>query len=148
MKKIMSVIMLALVAICGSVMFSSCGDDDKSYDSQPTVTTTEYDVKAAYANITGKVVWNDNKSSKDAGFYVWGSVNKDKVFYPAKATNNDVFTTLTCKVEFTTTAGNRTINIYDPGETVYYQAVVRNVSYNKSKTDVMGNTMNFTVPNN
>lgn len=147
MKKILSVIMLAVVAICGSVMFSSCGDDDKSYDSQPTVSTTECVVKTSYADVSGKVMWNDNKSSKDVGFYVWGSVNKDKVFYPAKATTNDVYTTLTSKIEFIANTNNRVIKIYDPGETVFYQAVVRNVSYNKSKIDVTGNTMSFTVPN-
>ena len=148
MKKIMSLLMIAMMAICASVMFASCGDDDDKVTEvkRPTVTTDICQVNKGNALVTGKILWNDNKSSKDAGFLVWSNSAPNKLFFEAKKTDTSLSTTIEAVVPFTTTMNGNVITVYAPGETVYYQAVLRNVKVGKEKEDVTGNAMNFTVP--
>lgn len=147
MKKIMSIIMIAIMAICGSIMFTSCGDDDDdSYDTLPNVATEDCRVNANDADVTGKITWNGNKSSRTVKFLSWTSATQSSPYeWDAKLSDNNVNTTVTGKVNFTAKSGNNTIELYKKGETVFYQVVVRDVKYNGSKQDVKGNIKSFVV---
>lgn len=147
MKKIISALMIAIMAICGSVLFASCGDDDgDSYDTLPKVETQECVVNSTNADVTGKITWNGNKSSRTVKFYSWTSATQNSPLeWEAKTSDNNVYTTVTGKINFTAKSGSNTIELYKKGETVYYQVVVLGVSYGSSKQDVKGDIRNFVV---
>lgn len=147
MKKIMSVLMIAIMAICGSVMFSSCGDDDDdSYDTLPIVETEANVVNSNYADVAGEIKWNGNKSSRNIKFLSWNTANQNSPLeWEARTSDNSVFTSVSGKINFTAKAGGNTIELYKKGETVYYQVVIRDVKYKGSKQDVKGNVMSFVI---
>lgn len=146
MKKIISALMIAVMAICGSIMFTSCGDDEETFDTLPTVVTEECVVNGNNADVTGKITWNNNKSSRTVKFYSWNSATESKpLVWDAKTSDNNVYTTVTGKINFTANSAGNTIDLYQKGETVYYQVVIKDVKYKGGVQDVKGNIKSFVV---
>lgn len=146
MKKIMSVIMVAIMAICGTAIFTSCGDDEETFETLPTVVTEECVVNGNNADVTGKITWNDNKSSRNVMFRSWKSGNEnDYQEWSSKLSDNNVYTTVTGRINFTASSAGNTIDIYKKGETVYYQVIVKDVKYKGGTQDVKGAPKSFIV---
>lgn len=141
MKKIMSVIMVAIMAICASISFVACGDDDNDSPT-PIVKTQDAITKTEYATVYGLVDWNGNGGHKELGFEVWSKSKSEHIFFEAESSKKENFS---ARIDYNIKVGSTTQEWYQKGDQVYYQAVARNVKINGETKDVKGEIKNFVV---